>query len=66
MINNTSTSTSPWHIVHADHKWFARAVVADIVITALENLKLKYPIMSEEEHKKNLDMLRKALENEKD
>ena len=28
MIHHTATKDAPWHIVPADHKWFARAVIA--------------------------------------
>ena len=28
MIRHTSTAAAPWHVVPADHKWFARVVIA--------------------------------------
>lgn len=43
MIRNTSTKRAPWYVVPADHKWFARLVVAEAVIDALERLDLAYP-----------------------
>lgn len=66
MINNTATTCAPWYIVPADKKWFTRAVVADIIIAKLRSLNLQYPIMSQEEHKKNLESLKSELESEKD
>lgn len=42
-IAATSHDHAPWYVVPANHKWFAQAVVADIVIDALEQLKLAYP-----------------------
>ncbi|MGR8935789.1 MAG: polyphosphate kinase 2 family protein [Gammaproteobacteria bacterium] len=50
-ISATSTRWAPWHIVPADDKWATRAIVADIVTTALRDLDLKFPEMSEEQHK---------------
>src|SRR5216683_2962771 len=36
MIRATSRPNAPWYVVPADHKWFARLVVAAAVIEALE------------------------------
>jgi PPK2 family polyphosphate:nucleotide phosphotransferase len=43
MLTATSTPWAPWHIIPADHKWFARAAVADAIVTKLEELDLHYP-----------------------
>ena len=43
IVRHTSTTLAPWHVVPADHKWFARLVVASAVIDALEGLDLSYP-----------------------
>ena len=40
MIRATSRPDAPWYVVPADHKWFARLVVAAAVIEALEGLDL--------------------------
>ncbi len=53
MLSNTSTETAPWHIIPADHKWFTRAAVADIIVAKLKSLKSTYPIV-EEAHKQEL------------
>ena len=42
-IAATSTRWAPWHVVPADHKWVARAIVAHTIAEALEGLDLKYP-----------------------
>ena len=34
---------APWYVVPADHKWVARAVVADIVTTAIRSLRPEVP-----------------------
>jgi PPK2 family polyphosphate:nucleotide phosphotransferase len=43
MIRNTSREEAPWFVVPADHKPFARLVVAKALVEALEELDLKYP-----------------------
>jgi len=42
-ISATSTKRAPWHIIPADRKYVARALVADIVCTAIQDLKLEFP-----------------------
>jgi len=48
MIQNTSTENSPWYVVPADNKSYARIVVASAIIDALDNMKLEYPKVSKE------------------
>jgi PPK2 family polyphosphate:nucleotide phosphotransferase len=43
MIAHTATKLAPWHVVPADHKWFARVVIGSTIVDALEKLDLKYP-----------------------
>jgi PPK2 family polyphosphate:nucleotide phosphotransferase len=43
MLNNTSTKHAPWYIIPADYKWFARALVADIITTSILSLNITYP-----------------------
>jgi PPK2 family polyphosphate:nucleotide phosphotransferase len=47
MIEATSTEHAPWHVVPADHKWFTRLAVADVIVEALEGLELHFPEVSE-------------------
>ena len=42
-LGKTSTKHAPWYIVPADHKWFTRLVIADLVVEALEGLNLAFP-----------------------
>jgi len=49
MLSETSTKWAPWHIIPADHKWAARALVADIVTTNIQGLHMKYPKVTEEQ-----------------
>ncbi|MEW6640870.1 MAG: polyphosphate kinase 2 family protein [Pseudomonadota bacterium] len=43
VIAHTATTMAPWHVVPADHKWFARVVIGSTIVSALEGLKLEYP-----------------------
>jgi PPK2 family polyphosphate:nucleotide phosphotransferase len=64
MLNATSTESSPWYVIPADKKWFARACVADIITARLDSMDLKYPTVPKAE----LDALTEAkrqLEAEK-
>jgi PPK2 family polyphosphate:nucleotide phosphotransferase len=43
MIGATSQPNAPWYVVPADHKWFARVVVAAAAVEALDALDLRFP-----------------------
>src|SRR5262249_33129906 len=61
MIRATSSEEAPWYVVPADHKWFARLVVAAAMIETLEKLDLEYPKI-EGDALKELLKVRAALE----
>ncbi len=42
-IAETSRPHAPWFVIPADHKWFTRLAVAQIVTNTLSNLKMSYP-----------------------
>jgi len=63
MFNNTSTQWAAWHIIPADHKWFMRTAVADIIVTTLRSLDIQYPSLSEDQLKA-LDKAKVQLESE--
>ncbi len=42
-LGATSTTRAPWHIVPADDKANARLIISEIIIEALEAMKMKYP-----------------------
>ena len=48
-LGATSTKKAPWHVIPADRKNVARALVADIIVTAIHGLKLEYPRVSKEQ-----------------
>ena len=62
-IRHTSSAVAPWHIVPADHKWFARVVIGSTIVTALEKLDLKFPQVDSAE-RSEFKQIRKALEEE--
>ena len=62
-FNHTSSTWAPWYVIPADHKWFTRTAVADIIIRRLEDLHLSYPQVSEEQ-KQNLLKAKELLERE--
>ena len=43
VISATSTEQAPWYIVPANRKWYRNLVVAQLVVAALEDMKLKTP-----------------------
>jgi PPK2 family polyphosphate:nucleotide phosphotransferase len=43
VVRHTSSAAAPWHVVPADHKWFARVVIGSAIVRALEKLDLKFP-----------------------
>ncbi|MBE9217072.1 polyphosphate kinase 2 family protein [Plectonema cf. radiosum LEGE 06105] len=59
----TSTEWAPWHIIPADHKWFTRIAVADIICSKLKELKLNYPTPTEQ-HKQDILKAKEILEAE--
>jgi len=63
MLNHTSTEWAPWYVVPADHKWFTRMVIADVITDCLKRVKLAYPELTEQ-HTEELSMARKELEQE--
>lgn len=62
-INETSKDYAPWFVIPGDDKWFARVAAIQIIIDALEGMKLKFPKLSEEDEKE-LEGARKQLESE--
>jgi len=59
-IGHTSTPHAPWHIVPADHKWFARVVISSTIVQALEKLDPQFPKV-DKKASPEYDRVRKAL-----
>ena len=62
-IEETSTEKAPWYIIPADKKWFMRLAVSEIIVEALESMKLHYPSVTEA-HKQEIAEAKKILEAE--
>src|SRR2546421_5598125 len=62
-IRHTSRPEAPWHVVPADNKPFARLVIAETIVEAMEGLKLEYPKIAGTALKE-LTKVRRALEAE--
>ncbi len=63
LLTHTSTASSPWYIIPADHKWFSRAAIADVIVARLKGLRLAYPTITEEQ-RSQLAVERKQLSDE--
>jgi PPK2 family polyphosphate:nucleotide phosphotransferase len=63
IVRHTSTPFAPWHVVPADHKWFARVVIGSAILGALESLDLRFP-RADKASLREFKQVRKALEHE--
>ncbi|MEO6380957.1 MAG: PPK2 family polyphosphate kinase, partial [Nitrobacter sp.] len=64
VIRYTSSRDAPWHVVPADHKWFARVVIGSTIVHALEQLDLQFPKVDKSELSE-FNKVREALANER-
>lgn len=42
-LRKCSTDHAPWYVVPSDNKWFRNYVVAELIVSALNRMKLRYP-----------------------
>ena len=42
-LTRTSTDEAPWYVVPADHKWYARLAVQNLLLDALRGMNLEWP-----------------------
>ena len=63
IVRHTSSAAAPWHVVPADHKWFARVVIGSAIVSALEALNLRFP-RADKASLQEFKQVRKALEKE--
>src|SRR6516165_5166395 len=64
IVRHTSSPHAPWHVVPADHKWFARVVIGSTVVAALDGLNLRFPRI-DKTSQQEFAQVRKALERER-
>lgn len=62
-IRNTAAPHAPWYVIPADHKWFMRMAVAEVIVRRMEEMRLHYPPVDEKK-KKEVAASRKLLEEE--
>ncbi len=48
-FNRTSTKIAPWYIIPDNHRWFARATIASIILAKLISLHSKYPAIDKKQ-----------------
>lgn len=63
LLEATSTAYAPWYVIPANRKWFARALIADIIAGAISDLNLKIPAPMPGQMKE-LEEAEKRLESE--
>jgi PPK2 family polyphosphate:nucleotide phosphotransferase len=63
MLSHTSTDWAPWHVIPADHKWFARVGAAAVLVNALVEIDPRYPKVSNAQRGELLE-IKKDLEAE--
>ncbi|MET1018343.1 MAG: PPK2 family polyphosphate kinase [Microterricola sp.] len=44
VFDRTSTDAAPWYVIPADKKWFARIAVQQLLIDALRDMELSWPV----------------------
>ena len=62
-LSATSTKEAPWYVVPADDKENARLIVSQIILDKMDEFGMVYP-EADETHRKELQSIRKLLENE--
>ena len=62
-INATASHECPWYVVPADHKWYMRWLVSQIIVDTLEEMDPHWPVLSDDE-RAAMEAARGALESE--
>jgi PPK2 family polyphosphate:nucleotide phosphotransferase len=62
-ISHTSTRNAPWYIIPDDHRWFAKATAASIIVEKLKSFHSQYPRMDEKQ-KQEIEKAQKILERD--
>lgn len=62
-INRTATEEAPWFVVPADHKWYMRYVVSEIILHVLQEMNPEYPKVTKG-RLEEFDEYREELEKE--
>ena len=62
-VNHTAAKHSPWYVVPADHKWYMRYLVSEIILHTLEDMNPQYPEVSSD-RRAQFEQLRQQLRKE--
>lgn len=62
-ISKTATDYAPWFIIPADHKWFSRVAIGNIIVETLQKMNIQMPVISSREQEL-LQNAKVKLENE--
>jgi PPK2 family polyphosphate:nucleotide phosphotransferase len=46
MLEKTSTDSSPWYVIPANHKWYRNWAVTEVLLAVLEDMDPRYPAAS--------------------
>ncbi len=63
ILTHTSTDWAPWHVIPADHKWFARLAAGAVIAYTMIDIDPKYPLV-DPKAKRALRQARAQLEAE--
>lgn len=63
MLTNTSTGVAPWYVIPANHKWFMRYLVGQIICDKLETLDIHYPTLTAEA-KEDIEKFKRVLQDD--
>ena len=47
-INKTATKNTPWYVIPADNKWYARLVISRIILNELKEMDPKWPVLDDD------------------
>ena len=64
-LSATSTKRAPWHVIPADHKWFAHAAIADILYDTLRSLDPKFPALTAPQRRELMEARRELTRKRK-
>ena len=59
-ICKTTSPGAPWYVIPADHKWFTRIAIAEVIIETLESLDLHFPRIDSRK-RRELNLARRRL-----
>jgi PPK2 family polyphosphate:nucleotide phosphotransferase len=45
-LSRCSTDAAPWYVIPSNRKWFRNYLIAELIVRALDNMRLKYPAPS--------------------